>query len=128
LAAFNLVCVFFVLPYIYVSRQGLRDKINHLGKAGLAVSAIVEGRSRVSCGDITCYDLAYRLTAVGPRGNIQYYAKVDVREDVYRALAGARFVNVRYLASEPRFSCLELDCTFSNSVVNEPIVEGFHVK
>jgi hypothetical protein len=125
--------VLFILPpsfllYIYISRQGLREKIDHLSKAGVAVSAIIEQRSRVSCGDITCYYIAYRFKIAEPGKNIIYYAKVDVSERIYYALAGIRYVNVRYLASEPRFSCLELDCSFSNSVKNEPILDGFNIK
>lgn len=127
-----LVFLFILLPsflqYIYISRQGLREKINHLSKAGVAVSATIEQRSHVTCGDVTCYYIAYRFKIAEPGKNIIYYAKVDASEHIYYALAGIRYVNVRYLASEPRFSCLELDCSFSNSVVNEPIFEGFNIK
>lgn len=126
------VFLFILLPsswmYIYISRQGLREKINHLSKAGVVVSAIVEQRSHVSCGDVTCYYVAYRFKVAEPGKKIIYYAKVDVSEHIYHVLAGIRYVNVRYLASEPRFSCLELDCSFSNSVKNEPVFEGFNIK
>jgi hypothetical protein len=130
------VFLFVLLPsfiqYIYISRQGLREKINHLSKAGVLTSAVVERQPPVSCGSadfyMTCYYVSYRFTISEPKGKIQYYAKVDVREHVYYGLAQTRFVNVRYLPSEPRFSCLELDCSISNSVVNEPIFQGFRVK
>jgi hypothetical protein len=128
LAVFSFVFLFIVMPYIYGSRQGLREKFNHLSKAGVVVSAILEQRSHVSCGDITCYYVAYRFKISEPGKNITYYAKVDVREHIYYALAGIRYVNVRYLASEPRFSCLELDCGVSNTLVNEPLFEGFNIK
>jgi|688.fasta_scaffold808164_1 hypothetical protein len=131
LAVFSLVFVFFVIPYIYISRQGLREKINHLSKAGVLTSAVVERHPPVDCGVevyVACYYISYRFTISEPKRKIQFYAKVDVREYIYHALAQARFADVRYLSSEPRFSCLELDCNFSNTVNNEPIFEGFRVK
>lgn len=84
----------------------------------------------VDCGVevyMACYYISYCFTISEPK-KIQFYAKVDVREYIYRAMAQARFADVRYLSSEPRFSCLELDCNFSNTVNDEPLFEGFRVK
>ncbi len=123
----SLFCLSFVLPYIHFSRKGILEKINHLGKAGVLTSAVVERQPPASCGDITCYYISYRFKAQEPKGDIWYYGKVDVQEHIYRALAQIRFINVRYLPSEPRFSCLDIDCRVSNTVVKEPVFDGFRV-
>ena len=122
-----LFSLFFLLPYIHFSRKGLREKINHLGKAGALTSAVVERQPPASCGDITCYYIAYRFKVQEAKGNTWYYAKVDAQQHIYRALAQIRFVNVRYLPSEPRFSCLDIDCRVSNTVVSEPVFDGFRI-
>ncbi|MFN9630387.1 MAG: hypothetical protein ACK59A_09195 [Cyanobacteriota bacterium] len=106
-----------ILVYFNVIRSDVREIVVHLRKVGVLTSARVLRLPPVFSGDDPSYFVSYDFTHAGPKGKSQHSGTVSVSKVVYDALAQVRYADVRYFPEDPRTSCLELDCEFSNNIV-----------